>query len=79
MTKPGDTKKAIGQFARGQLAKLLSQCTNRQQAMFARAYPTPISEMSMDKVASATDLCERTLRKNEEGRNNGNGNQDQNY
>jgi hypothetical protein len=50
------------EFQRQQLADILAQCTPEQQKFFnERVFPNGVSK---DRLASAYDLCERTLRKN---------------
>jgi hypothetical protein len=59
-----DTK--TEEFQRQELANLLAQCTPEQQEFFnKRVFPDGVPR---DKLVSAYDLCERTLRKNAKGR-----------
>jgi hypothetical protein len=48
-------------FKRKMLAKRLSWCTKAQQEFFHKLYPKGVPE---DKLISAIDLCERTIKKN---------------
>ena len=52
-------------FKRGLLTEALKQCTEEQQAFFHRIFPEGVSE---DKLVGAIDLCRRTIRKNQVGR-----------
>ncbi|MCK9459524.1 MAG: hypothetical protein M0R80_07790 [Proteobacteria bacterium] len=54
------------EFQRQQLAEILSQCTPEQQEFFnIRVFPNGVPA---DKLSSAYDLCERTIKKNMAGR-----------
>jgi len=59
-----DTK--TEEFQRQELANLLAQCTPEQRKFFhGRVFPNGVPR---DKLVSAYDLCERTLKKNSQGR-----------
>ena len=45
------------------LRNLLSQCTERQQTFFKRAFGS-VDDTSAEKIPSAIALCERTIKKN---------------
>ena len=51
---------------RCQLRALLSQCTEKQQAFFARIYPDGIDALGDARLETAIGLCERTLNKHKE-------------
>ncbi|MFA5766506.1 MAG: hypothetical protein WC919_01095 [Candidatus Paceibacterota bacterium] len=54
------------EFQRRELADLLDRCTPEQQRLFnERVFPNGVPK---DKLVSAYDLCERTLKKNIKGR-----------
>jgi hypothetical protein len=54
------------EFQRNELAKLLALCTIEQQKLFReRVFPNGVPT---DKLVSAYDLCERTLKKNSDRR-----------
>lgn len=56
-------------FQRQQLAEILARCTPEQQTFFhERVFPQGVPK---DKITTAYDLCERTLKKNARGRDNG--------
>ena len=48
------------------LNKLLDQCTEKQQAFFARIYPMGINGMSASQVRRGIEQCEATIKKNTE-------------
>lgn len=56
----------IETFKRGLLKESLEKCTEDQQTFFHRIFPNGVSE---DKLVGAIDLCRRTIKKNEAGRN----------
>lgn len=51
-------------FQRGEVEKLLSQCTPKQQAFFGKLYPGGVNSLSGDKLLNAYDQCARTVRRN---------------
>ena len=55
----------VEQFKRSCLDERLEQCTEEQQAFFHRIFPKGVPS---DKLESAIDLCDRTIKKNVEGR-----------
>lgn len=58
----GTLDKLAEQFKRDKLAEILSQCTEKQRDFFnQRVFPNGVSA---DKLDSAYDLCERTIKKN---------------
>ena len=59
-------KEEIEQLTRNLLQERLAQCTTSQRAMFNRMYPQGVPA---DRLESAIDLCDRTIKKNREGRN----------
>ena len=60
-----ETELAVEQFKRELLAIKLSACTESQQALFHRIWPSSIKGKDL---MYAIDLCERTLMKNAKGR-----------
>lgn len=58
---------------RAELRQLLAQCTEEQQAFFHRIFPVKmfpngIDSLPTQKLKDSIGLCQRTIRKNEEGR-----------
>lgn len=51
---------------RAELTSLLGECSAAQQAFFLRVFPGGIDAQPEDKLRGAIDLCQRTIRKNEE-------------
>ncbi|MFA5767583.1 MAG: hypothetical protein WC919_06700 [Candidatus Paceibacterota bacterium] len=59
-----DTK--TEEFQRQELAEILELCSPEQRKFFhERVFPNGVPK---DKLVSAYDLCERTLKKNSQGR-----------
>ena len=56
-----DSLKLIEDFKRDLLIERLSECTEPQRRKFDRIYPNGVPE---EKLVSAIDLCDRTIRKN---------------
>lgn len=50
---------------RAEVARLLSECTDRQRAFFGKLYPEGLDSMSEHKLKNALDQCQRTILKNE--------------
>jgi len=48
---------------RDECALLLAECTEKQQAFFARLFPGGISTLTEEKLCHAIVLCQRTLTK----------------
>lgn len=48
-------------FQRAELASILRQCTEKQQAFFNRVFPDGVPN---NKLSGAYDLCKRTVDKN---------------
>ena len=55
----------IAEFTAGLLERRLALLTDKQRAFFHRIYPQGVPS---DKMVSAIDLCDRTIKKNTEGR-----------
>ena len=55
----------IESFLRGKLDERLLEVTEKQRAFFGKIFPDGVPP---DKLKSAIDLCDRTIRKNEAGR-----------
>jgi hypothetical protein len=53
----------IEQFKRKELAKLLAQCTEGEQAFFLRLYPDGVEGMTESKIPRAIQQVERTIQK----------------
>lgn len=58
-------EKEVERFKRKLLEERLDKVTPEQRDFFHRLYPVGVPE---EKLISAIDLCDRTIRKNEEGR-----------
>ena len=56
--REGDMEKEVKAFRREQLDKLLSQCSEKEQAFFHRIFPNGVPE---DKLQNAMRLVERTV------------------
>lgn len=59
-----NTLKEIDDFTREKMQKLLGQCTEKQQDLFSRMYPSGIAQMPVDKISWAIKQLERTIAKN---------------
>ena len=57
--------KIVEETLRDLLKDMLNQCTLPQQELFNKLYPGIVP---MNKLESAIDLCDRTLKKNAAGR-----------
>ena len=60
-----NVKAEIEQFTRNLLEERLTQCTEPQREMFNRIYPKGVPANHLE---SAVDLCDRTIKKNREGK-----------
>lgn len=55
-------QKLTEEFQRGKLTEILALCTASQQELFRKIYPKGVSNTDL---CNAYDLCERTLKKNQ--------------
>lgn len=62
MTK---AEKLVEKFKRNLLQCRLDECTISQRDFFHRIFPNGVPE---EKLTSAIDLCDRTIKKNKAGR-----------
>ena len=46
---------------RKEVRELLERCTEEQRAVFARAFPIDIDDMSVRHLRNAIPLCQRTI------------------
>lgn len=51
-------------MGRDKIKELIAQCTQGQQDLFKRCYPSGIDNIPDENVSSAISLCERTIEKN---------------
>lgn len=56
----------IKAYERKLLVEVLTKCTERQQTKFKMIYGS-LESIHQDKIKEAITLCERTIKKNEEG------------
>ena len=61
MSKRKELEEKQAREMRDLMYDLLDQCTDEQQAFFAKLFPKGVSD---EKLANAIDLCERTITKN---------------
>lgn len=54
------------QTLRRETNQLLAECTEKQQAFFARIFPNGLDKVGEQKLRSAYELCRRTVEKNRE-------------
>lgn len=64
ITKLGD-RQDVQEFCRGRITELLAQCSDKQREMFTRIFGGGAESVHKDKILSALNLCERTVRKNQ--------------
>lgn len=49
---------------RSEVKRLLSECTEAQQAFFLKVFPGGVDAQPEEKLRTALGLCERTIAKN---------------
>lgn len=49
---------------KGEVSRLLSECTEKQVEFFHRIYPAGVSDIQHDQLRNAIGLCQRTIVKN---------------
>lgn len=64
MTESRTPRQIATDAMRAAASSLLAECTEKQQAFFARLFPQGIGSLADEQLRHAITLCQRTISKN---------------